>query len=191
MSNDIKSTDLDFGPLTALIGNWKGDKGLDVAPEPDGSEENPYYETLTFEPVGDVTNAERQTLVVIRYLQVVYRKSDNQAFHNETGYWMWDAETQTVMHSLVIPRAVCVLAGGKVTASGGPSEAITLEVAARLDDPDWGIIQSPFMRDQARTVEFRHKIQVDGNKLSYAETTVVDIYGKKFDHTDENELTRC
>ena len=27
--------------------------------------------------------------------------------------------------------------------------------------------------------------------ISYAETTVVEIYGKTFDHTDENELTRC
>lgn len=191
MSKNTESTDIDFGPLTGLIGTWKGDKGRDVAPEPDGSEENPYYETLTFEPVGDVTNAERQKLVAIRYLQIVIRKSDGKAFHNETGYWMWDAETQTAMHSLAIPRAVCVLAGGKVTSSVASGEALTLEVAARLGDPDWGIIQSPFMRDQARTVEFRHKIQLDGDRLSYAETTVVEIYGKTFDHTDENELARC
>ena len=47
------------------------------------------------------------------------------------------------------------------------------------------------MRDKARTVEFRHEIQIDGDKLSYAETTVVEIYGKAVDHTDKNELTRC
>lgn len=47
------------------------------------------------------------------------------------------------------------------------------------------------MRDNARTVEFRHTIKVDGDKLTYKETTVLDIYGKTFDHTDENELTRC
>ncbi len=191
MSENTKSADIDFGPLAALIGTWKGDKGRDVAPEPDGTEENLYRETLTFEPVGDVTNAERQKLVVVRYLQVVHRKSDNKAIHNELGYWMWDGETKIVMHSLVIPRAVCALAGGTVTSSGVPAGAVTLEVVARQDDPDWGIIQSPFMRDQARTVEFRHKIQVDGDRLSYAETTVVEIYGKTFDHTDENELTRC
>jgi hypothetical protein len=191
MSENAESTDIDFGPLTGLLGTWKGDKGRDVAPEPDGSEENPYYETLTFEPVGEVTNAERQKLVAIRYLQIVYRKSNDEAFHNETGYWMWDAQTQTVMHSLVVPRAVCVLAGGKVTTAGAPAEAVTLEVAARLGDPDWGIVQSPFMRDQARTVEFRQKIQINGDRLSYAETVVLEIYGRTFDHTDENELTRC
>ena len=186
-----EGTEIDFGPLAGLIGTWKGDKGKDVSPEPDGTEENPYYETLTFEAVGDVTNAERQKLVVVRYLQVVYRKSNDEAFHNETGYWIWDAETQTVVHSLAIPRAVCLLAGGKAASPSSPDEPVTLEVAARADDPDWGIIQSPFMRDNARTVEFRHKIQVDGDKLSYAETTVLEIYGKTFDHTDENELTRC
>ncbi len=191
MTESTEATGIDFGPLAGLIGTWKGDKGKDVAPEPDGTEENPYYETLIFEPVGDVTNAERQTLVVVRYLQVVCRKSDDKVFHNELGYWMWDAETQTVMHSLAIPRAVCVLAGGKATAADASAGAVTLEVAARQDDPDWGIIQSPFMRDQARTVEFRHKIQLEGDRLSYAETTVLDIYGKTFDHTDENELTRC
>ena len=35
------------------------------------------------------------------------------------------------------------------------------------------------------------QIELDGDKLSYSETTVLEIYGKKFDHIDENELTRC
>ncbi len=55
MSNE---PEVDYGPLAGLIGVWKGDKGLDVAPEPDGSENNPYHETITFTAIGDVTNAE-------------------------------------------------------------------------------------------------------------------------------------
>ena len=90
------------------------------------------------------------------------------------------------MHSLTIPRAVSVLAGGKFK-SGTP---VVFDVAARLDDPDWGIIQSPFMRDKARTLEFRHRVTLDGDTLSYSETTVLDIYGRTFEHTDQNELTR-
>ena len=191
MSEGTNDAAIDYGPLSGLLGIWQGDKGVDVAPEPEGSEENPYYETLTFEPVGDVTNAESQKLVAIRYHQVVSRKSDGEVFHDESGYWMWDAETRTIMHSLVIPRAVCVLAGGKFTGSGEAGEAVTLEVAARLGDPDFGILQSPFMRDHARTVEFRHKIVVGPEQLSYAETTVLEIYGRTFDHTDQNELTRA
>ena len=46
------------------------------------------------------------------------------------------------------------------------------------------------MRDNARSVEFRHQIEVKPDRLSYQETTVLEIYGKTFEHTDENELHR-
>ena len=191
MSESNAAVEIDYGPLLGLIGRWEGDKGVDVAPEPEGTEENPYYETIAFEAVGDVTNAESQVLTIVRYLQIVRRKSNDEVFHDETGYWMWDAEAGVVMHSLAIPRAVCVLAGGRYEAPKDPAAPVRLQVAAKLGDPDWGIIQSPFMRDKASTVEFRHEVTIDGDRLTYAETTVLDIYGKTFDHTDENELVRC
>lgn len=191
MNDNNHIPDIDFGPLTFLIGSWQGDKGLDISPEPDGKEENPYYETLTYTAVGDVTNAGSQKLSVIRYQQTVRRKSDDEVFHDETGYWMWDEENSTVMHSLVIPRAVCVLAGGRWVESDHAEKGISIAVSASLEDSDWGIIQSPFMRDHAKTVEFRHSISVDKEKLAYSETTVLEIYGKTFEHTDRNELARC
>ncbi len=63
-------------------------------------------------------------------------------------------------------------------------------MAAKLGDPDWGIVQSPFMRDNASTVAFRHEVTIDGDQLSYAETTSLEIYGRRFEHTDQNELVR-
>ncbi|HHJ15674.1 MAG TPA: DUF1794 domain-containing protein [Gammaproteobacteria bacterium] len=182
--------DIDYGPLEELIGVWKGDKGLDVAPEPDGSENNPYYETITFTAIGDVTNAEAQVLSALHYRQIVKRKSNDEVFHDETGYWMWDPVGKLVMHSLTIPRGVCVLAGGKYTGNNNTAGSVTIEVAAHVDDRDWKIIQSPFMQEMARTTEFRHTITAGGGKLTYAETTIVDIYGKVFEHTDNNELLR-
>jgi hypothetical protein len=181
---------IDYGPLTGLIGSWKGDKGMDVAPEPDGNEENPYWETLDFEAIGDVTNAESQTLAVLRYQQIVRRKSNDEVFHDQCGYWMWDAATQTVAHSLTIPRAVAVVAGGQYSAPADASGPVVLEVAADFGHSDWGIAQSPFMCAKAKTVEFRYRATLEGDRLHYAETTVVEIYGKTFDHTDENELVR-
>ena len=100
------SDKIDYGPLRGLIGAWAGDKGLDVAPEPDGTEESPYFETLVFEGIGEVTNAESQTLAALRYHQEVRRKSNGEVFHDQVGYWMWDARERTVMQSIVIPRAV-------------------------------------------------------------------------------------
>jgi hypothetical protein len=186
--NDLD--DINYGPLTGLIGVWKGDKGIDIAPEPDGTENNPYYETITFEAIGDVTNAESQVLTALHYRQIVRRKSDDEVFHDETGYWMWDESAGTIMHSLTIPRAVSVIAGGSHDGKQKDDGSFVLEVSASLDDKDWQIIQSPFMRDNARTTEFRHRITVGKDKLSYSETTIVEIYGKTFEHTDDNELGR-
>lgn len=187
--NDLNVVNgIDYGPLASLIGTWKGNKGMDVAPEPDGQEENTYYETMMFEAIGDVTNAESQTLAVLRYHQVVTRKSNDHVFHNETGYWMWDANTDIVMQSFTIPRGVSLLAGGK--ANMGDDGFIEIEVAADAENQDWGIVQSPFMKKNARTVRFHHKIVVKGDELSYLETTELDIYGKHFEHTDANSLKR-
>lgn len=185
MSNSTTIDGVDYGPLAQLVGNWSGDKGTDVAPEPDGQEATPYFETLMFEAIGDVTNAEKQTLAVLRYHQVVSRKATGDVFHNETGYWGWDSADNTIWHSLTIPRGVCVLAGG--TAAAGDTE---INVKA-TDGGEWGIVQAPFMAQNARTTAFTHKIKVDGDTLSYAETTELDIYGREFDHTDENTLQRA
>jgi hypothetical protein len=186
---------IDYGPLNALIGTWVGDKGLDIAPEPEGSEQNPFHETITFEASGDVTNAESQHLAVLRYHQVVQRNSDNEVFHNETGYWIWDAERQTVMQTLTIPRGVSLVAGGIYSADSTDAtdedRPVELEVHAAADDSDWGIVQSPFMRDNAKTLSFSHRISVQGQQMAYNETTMLEIYGRRFEHTDENVLHRA
>lgn len=179
--------DFDYGPLAALIGTWTGDKGMDVAPAPppDSEERNPFYETIVFEPIGDVTNADEQVVVALFYRQIVRRTSNDEVFHDQTGYWMWDAASGTVMQSLTIPRGVCLLAGG--TAEAGDT---SWEVKAELGHADWPVSQSPFMRDKASTRAFSHHIAVGGDRLSYKETTLVDIFGSVFEHTDENELRR-
>ncbi len=181
--------DIDYGPLGNLIGTWKGDKGMDIAPEPDGAENNPFYETIAFSAAGDVTNAESQVLATVHYRQIVHRKSNGKIFHDETGYWMWDARAGIVMHALTIPRAVSVLAGGAFDGENDDG-GITLEVSASRNDKDWNIIQSPFMQNNACTTEFRQRVTVRDKQMFYAETTIVDIYGKLFEHTDENELIR-
>jgi hypothetical protein len=178
--------EVDYGPLAQLAGTWQGSGGLDISPEPEGQEVNPYFETLLFEKAGDVTNAGKQTLAVMRYHQVVSRQSDKKVFHNESGYWLWDKERKLVMQALTIPRGVSLVAGGRCE---GPGSNV-LEVRAAAGDADWGIAQAPFMRDNAKTVGFTHKISVSGETLTYSETTSLEIYGKRFEHTDENKLTR-
>lgn len=187
----METAEIDYGPLNALIGRWKGDKGIDIAPEPDGEENNPYYETITFTPIADVTNAESQVLTALHYRQIVQRKSNDKVFHDETGYWMWDAAEETVMHSLTIPRGVCLLAGGKYNSADIENGDVSIQVSAGIDDEQWGIVQSPFMTNNAKTTHYSQSINVDNGTLVYSQTMIVDIYGKVFEHTDKNELERA
>lgn len=178
---------VDYGPLAVLIGEWKGDKGVDRAPEPEGEERNPFYETILYEACGDVDNAEEQNLAVLRYHQVVSRKSNDQVFHNETGYWSYDAKTGVICQSLTIPRGFALLAGGKAEEKDGET---IFEVEAVSGDKDWGIVESPFLRDNAHTKRFTHTVKVKGDEMSYSETTFLDIYGRSYDHIDVNRLAR-
>jgi hypothetical protein len=183
-------SEIDYGPLTLLVGKWQGDKGVDIAPEPEGKEINPYFETITFEAAGDVTNAELQTLAIVRYHQVVRRKSNNEVFHDQVGYWTWDEKNKMLAQSFAIPRGVAIVAEGKFDSSLDDSSEVVLEVQAQCGDESFGISQSKFMFTKAKTTAFRYKATVSGQEFRYSETTVLEIYGRNFDHTDLNVLTR-
>ena len=179
----------DYGPLTVLIGTWRGDKGLDVAPDPDGKEENHYYESLVFEGIGEVENAESQSLMAVRYQQRVWRADDDKAIHHQLGYWLWDSQSGAVMNSFTIPRGVCVLAGGSAEFTAS-SQKLVLKVKAKAGDEQWGILQSPFMQKNAQTKEFSQTLSIEKDRLSYSQTSLVDIYGRVFEHTDQSALSR-
>lgn len=181
---------LDYGPLAGLVGEWKGDRGLDVAPdkdEDDGVERNPFYETISFDAIGDAENAKEQVLAVVRYHQKVYRKSNDKQFHDQLGYWTWDSKTGVVTHSLTIPRSFSLVAGGKAKQEG---DKVILDVSASLDNDDFTIAQSDFMFAKAKTTAFTMTVEVEGDSLSYRESTMLDIYGGEFDHRDKSDLVR-
>ena len=175
---------VDYGPLAGLSGTWKGDKGMDIAPDPDGTEENPFSETIVFTQAGDVTNAEEQTLAVVHYVLSVTRTTDNAAIHHQTGYWLWDKAKDEVVHSIAIPRAVCVLAVGKATTDNDGKVTIVVST------DESGVVQTDFMHKKAKTTSFKNTLTLHDGQLHYAETTMVDIYGNSFEHTDTNTLQR-
>jgi len=187
--NNSMVNGLDYGPLVALIGQWEGDKGMDVAPEPDdGVERNPYRETLKFEAIGDATNAESQILAVLHYHQVVNHTETGKEIHNETGYWMWDKDNDTVMHSLTIPRGLVLLAGGAAVEDA--QGAVCMTVEAQVGHETWGIVQSPFLTSNAKTMSYYQQLSVSGDQLKYSQTMGLDIYGRNFEHTDNSTLYR-
>ncbi len=182
-------SNVDYGPLTGLIGRWHGSKGEDIAPLPDGTETNSYRENIVFSAAGDLDNAETQELVAVHYHQLVNRISDDKKIHDQTGYWIWDAEAELVMHSFTIPRGVTVLAGGRYEQPSDLAGSV-LTVSASLDSSNWTITQSPFMKGNALTMAFSQTMNITSDCLSYEQTTLIDIYGKMFEHTDRNDLVK-
>lgn len=182
---------VDYGPLEHLVGTWTGDKGMDVSPAPDGQTEDPYFETITIVDAGNLQNGKQQSLSMVRYLQVVSRKSDGGVFHDQTGYWMWDPETNVIMQSVAIPRGLTLVAGGHVAAEYSADAGIPFTVeASDAAGSEWLISQSPFLKAKARTTHYAATFTVTGDQLHYNQTTSLEIYGRSFDHTDTNTLTR-
>ncbi|MEE4246859.1 MAG: heme-binding beta-barrel domain-containing protein [Kangiellaceae bacterium] len=178
---------INYGPLTKLIGQWQGAKGVDISPEEDGPDTNEFYDNITFSPARDLDNADEQELVAVHYHQTVFRKRDNKMIHNQTGYYIWDEASQTIMHNFVIPRGIAVVALGSYREEG---DALVMEFFAEQNDDYNNFSQSPFLKEKAETLSFKQKVIVSDKILRYSQTTLVDIYGNEFEHTDNSMLNR-
>lgn len=186
---DAVDTDIlpNLGPLAALAGVWEGDQGIDVSPTPAGSEETRYRERIVFEPMGPVVNGP-QVLYGLRYATTAWPLGEDDAFHEEVGYWLWDPERKLVMRCFMVPRAVLVSAGAVVE-----PDARQYTMTAECGDKALGVLSNPFLAEFTNTDRYECTITVhDDGSFSYQEDTVLRIHGQdeQFHHTDENRLQR-
>src|SRR5262245_12306700 len=123
-----------FGPLASLAGTWQGSVGDDTAPDDDrGIEKNAFREQIIFTPTGIAANHE-QILYVLNYERTAWRLREEEPFHKQLGYWIWDPAAKQVMHSFMIPRGLTVLAGGSAEA-----DSTVLNVSAVAGSATFGI----------------------------------------------------
>ena len=176
-----------LGALAALAGTWEGDQGLDIAPAKNGQSEIKFRERMTFEPMGPVVNG-RQVLYGLRYATVAWPLREEQPFHEEVGYWLWDPNEQLVLRCFIVPRGVVVNAGGKADSKGKG-----FELSAEVGSETFGILSSPFLDQAFKTVRYKLKVMLQNDgQFSYFEDTQLKIHGRDgvFHHTDQNALTR-
>lgn len=179
---------IDYGPLAQLIGKWVGNKGLDNAPDANAEpDKSPFTDELVFTAAGYTENAEEQELVAVKYHHVVRKAENGHIFHDQIGHWIFEPATGVIMHSLTIPRGVCVLAGGTFETV---TDTSIFKVDAKAGSDSFGIVQSPFMLKKAKTHAFTMTMSVKGDELSYREITSLHIYGKDFEHEDASTLQR-
>jgi len=176
-----------WGPLGGLIGEWEGDQGLDVSFHNDDNHlgETKYRERVTFAPFGPVDNG-KQRLYGLDYRMAAWRIGENDAFHTEVGYWLWDAEGGHVLRCFMVPRGSVLLAGGKALPS-----AATFSVEANVGSETYGILSNIYLAERARTTKYTCRVVTDGPVFSYdACTTYVHATGGVIAHTDRNTLRR-
>jgi hypothetical protein len=176
-----------LGPLAPLAGVWEGQRGVDIAPKAAGPRTQGFHERIALQPV-DPGNNGPQVLYALRYHTIMTKPGETGTYHDQVGYWLWEPATETVMHSLTIPRGQTVLATGKAAA-----DAKSFTLRATRGDTAWGICSNPYLEENFRTDSFTITVTVhDDGTWSYEEDTVMQIKGQAepFHHRDSNRLTR-
>jgi hypothetical protein len=179
----------DLGPLGPLVGAWEGDQGLDVAFQHSKGAigETPYRERMTFSPFGPVDNGS-QALFGLDYRTAAWRVGEDEPFHTEVGYWLWDAADGQVMRCFMVPRGSTILAGGPATA-----DAATFTMQAEVGSETYGILSNPYLARVARTTLYQVVVTLEEDgALSYRQTTTIEHarLPEPLSHTDTNTLRR-
>lgn len=177
-----------LGPLAPLAGIWEGDKGDDTAPSKDlGTQNTKFCERFTFEPLGPVNN-HQQTLYGLRYKRTAWPSGASDPFHEDLGYWLWDAQEKQVLRCFIVPRGVAVVAGNTVE-----PDARSFLLVADVGSETYGICSNKFLDREFKTVRYELKVTIhDDQSFSYEEDTQIQIKGRKelFHHIDKNTLKR-
>jgi hypothetical protein len=174
-----------WGPLAALAGEWEGTEGLDISfnNEQGTIVETPFREKTTLKPFGPVDNG-TQSLYGLDYRTAAWRGDEENPFHTEVGYWLWDPADETVMRAFVVPRGSMILAGGQASA-----DARQFVMKADCGTEVFGILSNPFLARAARTSAYEVTVTVnDDGSWSYDETATIE-HARVTDvvaHTDRN-----
>jgi hypothetical protein len=178
----------EWGPLGLLAGVWEGEGGLDTAYSHARGEVlgTPYLEKLTLKPFGPVDNGS-QHLYGLDYKTAMWRDDEENPFHTEVGYWLWDGATGEIMRGFVVPRGITILAGGTADA-----DATSFTLTAAQGEPLYTIGENAYLAKNASTRSYELNISVDGDTWTYTESTILQMneFTEPFAHTDRNTLRR-
>lgn len=186
-ANCSPDTLANLGPLAPMAGVWEGEGGVDIAPKREGARTQGFVERISLQPA-DPGNNGPQLLYALRYHTRMTKPGEIGTYHDQVGYWLWEPATETVMHSLTIPRGQTVLAVGKAKA-----DAKTFTLTAERGTTAYGICSNPWLEENFRTDSFKITVTShDDGTWSYDEDTVMQVKGQDapFHHRDTNRLRR-
>jgi len=175
-----------LGPLAALAGTWEGDQGVDISRVHSKETETKFRERAVFEPLGPVTNGP-QVLYGLRYATTAWRLGEDNAFHEEVGYWLWDADRKQVLRCFMVPRGVLINAGGDAEA-----KSTQFHLSAEVGSETYGILSNKYLDESYKTKKYTLDVTLEQGTFRYKEDTQlwIPINEAIFHHTDQNTLTK-
>lgn len=184
MSNDLITN---LGPLGPLAGVWESDLGVDFSRIHSKETQTKYRERIVFEPMGPVSNGP-QVLYGLRYSTTCWKLDSDEGFHEENGYWLWDALNKQVLRSFVVPRGVTINAGGDAEA-----DSKSFHMEAEVGSQTYGICSNVYLDESYKTMAYTLDVTVhEDGKFSYSQDThlYIPVNDAIFHHTDKNTLTK-
>src|SRR5215467_6278032 len=163
-----------LGPLRRLAGVWESRiTGHDVNPKAQGPEHREYSERIELQPIDAQSNGP-QLLYGLRYHTRILATDEEATFHDQTGYWLWEPATGTVLQTLSIPRGQVAIAAGQAT-----PDATRLVLSAQRGETGYGICSTAFLEYAFRTDAYRIEVtfNADGS-WSYVLDTTLMVHGR-------------
>ncbi|MDR7059588.1 MULTISPECIES: heme-binding beta-barrel domain-containing protein [unclassified Sphingopyxis] len=176
-----------LGPLRRLAGIWEGQRGVDINPKADGPETRQYYERIEMQPIDPQANGP-QLFYGLRYHLHVNTREEDIAFHDQVGYWLYEAATGLILQTLAIPRGQIAIAAGHAE-----PDAKRLVLKATRGQTDYGICSTTFLELAFRTDSYQITVDFqDDGSWSYVSDTTLIVKGQDepFLHRDRNTLTK-
>ena len=176
-----------LGPLRRLAGIWESRNGVDINPKAEGPERRLFSERIELQPIDAQSNGP-QLFYGLRYHTRILATDEEATFHDQTGYWLWEPATGTVLQTLSIPRGQVAIAAGQAT-----PDATRLVLSARRGETGYGICSTAFLEYAFRTDAYRIEVtfNADGS-WSYVLDTTLMVRGRTepFQHRDTNTLVK-
>ena len=176
-----------LGPLRRLAGIWEGQRGVDINPKADGPETRQYYERIEMQPIDPQANGP-QLFYGLRYHLHVNTRDEDIAFHDQVGYWLYEAATGLILQTLAIPRGQIAIAAGHAE-----PDAKQLVLKATRGQTDYGICSTTFLELAFRTDSYQITVDFhDDGTWSYVSDTTLIVKGQDepFLHRDRNTLAK-
>ncbi|HEV2598137.1 FABP family protein [Sphingopyxis sp.] len=176
-----------LGPLVRLAGIWEGTRGVDVNPKADGPETRKYYERIEMQPIDPQANGP-QLFYGLRYHVHINTREEDITFHDQVGYWLYEAATGLIIQTLAIPRGQIAIAAGH--AKPGDKRLV---VKAERGQTEYGICSTTFLDLAFRTDSYELTVDFhDDGSWSYVSDTMLMVKGRDelFRHRDHNRLTK-